>query len=52
MVDQLFRCKLGILCMPDEINGFLIGANIPELAGVSNETLKPLSEDSRHRKPG
>lgn len=52
MVDQLFRCKLGILCMPDEVNGFLIGANIPELGGVSNEMLKTLSEDLRRRKPG
>lgn len=39
--------------MPDEINGFLIGADIPELRGrVSKERMKALGGDLRHRKPG
>lgn len=38
--------------MSDKINGFLIGAHIPELGGrVSNESMKSLNGDLRHHKP-
>lgn len=53
MIDELFRCELRILCMSDEINGFLIAANIPELEGrISYIKMRIGSEDLRHRKPG